>query len=315
MRIRKVLAVPLSTSVIVTAWLLLSQTTSAEQFSDWSAPQNLGPLVNSTTTEQHPALSPDGLSLYFVSDRPGGAGGTDLWASHRDRPTSAWQAPVPITALNSPSSEFAPGFDPTGRWLFFGSEREGGCGDRDLWVSYRSDKKDELAWKPPVNLGCGQLSWPGFDDGPTYFREDERDFGVLFFISDRPGGIGGRDVWMASHRDGGRFSAPVNVSELNSAADDTRPAVRSDGLEFVFGSLRTGSIPSGATLSNDLWSSSRASTSVAWSTPVNLVLLNTSATEGAPALSKDGTTMVFNSNRPGGQGGLDLWVTTRTKTN
>src|SRR5207249_3119325 len=111
-------------------------------------------------------------------------------------------------------------------------------------------------------------------DGPTYFREGKTGLGVLFFISDRPGGSGGRDVWSASHRDGGRFSAPVNVEELNSAADDSRPVVRHDGLEFFLTSQRAGSLPSGTTPSSDLWTATRSSTAVAWSTPVNLESLN-----------------------------------------
>jgi len=311
---RKLPALTAGISALIVLGLLAGSPT-AQQFSSWSPPENLGGVINSAATEQHPALSPDGLSLVFSSDRPGGAGGFDLWVARRASTTSAWGSPVAITALNSSSSEFAPAFDPTGQWLFFGSERDGGCGGRDLWLSYRSNKKDDLAWKPPINLGCGRLSWTGFDDGPTYFRDDKTGVGVLFFISDRPGGLGGRDVWSASHRDGEAFSAPVNVSELNSAADDSRPAVRRDGLEFFVTSQRQGSVLSGTTPSSDLWTSSRSSTTAAWSTPVNLASLNTSATEAAPALSADGTVMVFHSNRPGGQGGLDLYVTTRTKVN
>jgi len=83
---------------------ILSGSTSAQQFSNWSAPQNLGPLVNSVSNEQHPALSPDGLSLYFSSDRPGGAGGFDLWVSHRATGTSPWESPMVIPALNSSRS-------------------------------------------------------------------------------------------------------------------------------------------------------------------------------------------------------------------
>lgn len=299
--------------VALVAFVLLGRSTTAQQVSSWSVPENLGPAINSASNEQHPALSPDGLSLYFSSDRPGGAGGFDLWVSRRASTTSAWQAPAAIAALNSSSSEFAPAFDPSGQWLFFGSERDGGCGGRDLWLSYRKNKKDDLDWKIPINLGCG-LSWPGFDDGPTYFRE-KSGFGVLFFISDRPGGLGGRDIWMVSHRDGGAFGAPVNVAELNSSADDSRPVVRSDGLEFFLTSQRVGSVPQGTTPSSDLWTSTRSSTAGAWSTPVNLASLNTNATEAAPTLSPDGLTLMFHSNRPGGQGGLDLYVTTRTKIN
>src|SRR6185295_12903280 len=72
---------------------MLSRPIAAVQFSDWSLPQNLGASINSASNEQHPALSPDGLSLYFSSDRPGGAGGFDLWVSRRASTPSSWQSP------------------------------------------------------------------------------------------------------------------------------------------------------------------------------------------------------------------------------
>src|SRR2546429_440444 len=66
--------------------------------------------------------------------------------------------------------------------------------------------------------------------------------------------------------------------------------------------------------SEDLWVSTRASTLDPWSTPVNLgAVVNTTAFEGGPALSFDGTTLYSHSNRPGGWGGNDLYVTTRTQ--
>jgi Tol biopolymer transport system component len=278
----------------------------------WSMPENLGNLVNTPSGEQHPALSPDGLSLYFSTDRLGGTGGFDLWVSRRANEQSPWQAPKPMTSLNSGAAEFAPAFDPSGRWLFFGSERDGGCGGRDIWVSHRFDVTHDDSWAMPVSMGCGILSWPGFDDGPTYFREDTS--AELFFISDRPGGIGARDVWRVFHSNG-RFSAPVNVAEVNSVADDSRPAVRRDGLELFVTSQRNGGIVSGATPSSDIWVSRRGSARGSWSTPLNIAELNTSATEAAPTLSRDGRTMTFHSNRPGGQGGLDLWITTRAAAN
>jgi Tol biopolymer transport system component len=296
---------------VATLWLAGS--TPVAQQAGWSVPVNLGAVVNTASIEQHPALSPDGLSLYFSSDRPGGAGGTDIWVSRRSNGTAAWQTPRVVSALNSEASEFAPAFDPTGHWMFFGSERAGGCGGRDLWISRRGDLKDDQAWKPPVNLGCDTVSWTGFDDGPTYFRDGK--FSVLFFISDRPGGIGARDVWSASHHDGGPFSAPTNVAELNSAADDSRPVVREDGLELFVTSQRVGSVVSGTTPSSDIWVARRTSPALAFSAPVNVTELNTSAAEAAPTLSADSKTMIFHSNRPGGQGGLDLWTSSRDVVN
>ena len=59
--------------VAVLAWWLVGAVVRGRQFSAWSTPVNLGPTVNSSFTE-HPALSPDGLSLYFATDRPGGHG-------------------------------------------------------------------------------------------------------------------------------------------------------------------------------------------------------------------------------------------------
>src|SRR5438128_12471110 len=52
-------------------------------YSDWSAPVNLGPVVNSSSNDQHPSISKDGLSLYFVSNRPGGFGVNDIYVTQR----------------------------------------------------------------------------------------------------------------------------------------------------------------------------------------------------------------------------------------
>ena len=60
----------------------------------WSEPVHLEPPINTSSTDQSPALSPDGLSLYFASDRPGSLGGVDLWVSRRASHHSAWETPV-----------------------------------------------------------------------------------------------------------------------------------------------------------------------------------------------------------------------------
>ena len=63
----------------------------------------------------------------------------------------------------------------------------------------------------------------------------------------------------------------------------------------------------------DIWVSTRETTSDPWSMPVNLGEVNSSNDDGQPALSWDGTAMYFFSSRPGGVGGMDLYVTTRRK--
>ena len=76
----------------------------------WSAPVNLGSAINSTASDQGPAISPDGLSLYFTSNRTGGVGGFDMYVSQRASVDGAWGSPVNIAALNTTSDEGNPAF-------------------------------------------------------------------------------------------------------------------------------------------------------------------------------------------------------------
>src|SRR5579864_4209591 len=72
-----------------------SASAAAPTYTGWSTPVNLGPVVNSAAAEGGPALSGDGLSLYFTSvNRPGGLGSDDIWVSQRPSVSAAWGAPV-----------------------------------------------------------------------------------------------------------------------------------------------------------------------------------------------------------------------------
>jgi len=96
---------------------------------------------------------------------------------------------------------------------------------------------------------------------------------------------------------------------LIGLAKFARPSIGHDGLKIFFQSNRPGSIGLG-----DLWVATRESTLDAWSTPVNLgSTINTTLVEQNAYLSSDGGTLLFSSDRPGGSGGLDLYMTTRTK--
>jgi Tol biopolymer transport system component len=84
--------------------------------------------------------------------------------------------------------------------------------------------------------------------------------------------------------------------------------VRTDGKEVFLHSNRPGGIGN-----NDIWTSTRRTIHDPWSTPVNLgAPWNSTANENQPSISNDGRTLLFSSNRPGGVGGNDLWISTRT---
>jgi hypothetical protein len=88
---------------------------------DAAAP--FGGAVNTAASEGDPELSPDGRVLVFWSERPGGRGSADLYASRRDS-AGGWSAPVPLRgAANSAWFDFTPAFSPDGQWLYFASER------------------------------------------------------------------------------------------------------------------------------------------------------------------------------------------------
>lgn len=298
-----------SVFLLVVSTFAVGAGVSAQHYSEWDSPQNLGGIVNSAFNDQHPAVSPDGLSLYFVSDRPGGTGGLDLWVTQRDSSEDPWQPPVPLSStVNSMATEFAPAFSASGHLLFFGSDRPGGCGDRDIWVSFRRNKRDDFGWQTPVNLGC-VVNFSGFDDGPTYIEDD--DYGVtLYFTSlNRPGGFGDFDIWASTLNEDGTFNPPINVVELNSTVRDTRTAIRRGGGELLFTSNRSAGIGG-----LDLWMATRDEQWPFWSVPLNLgSVVNSTANDGAPALSRDGQALFFYSNRPGGVGANDLYVSKRIK--
>ena len=294
-------------AALTVSWSAVAQADG--NYSEWGTPVNLGAVVNSTANDQHPALSKDGLSLYFTSDRPGGFGGLDLWVSQREDEEAPWGMPVNLGAtVNSSGLDFAPALSPDGHDLYFNSDRPGGFGGSDIYVASRANTHDDFSWGTPVNLGAAVNSvYP--DSGPTIFVDKDGTTTLFFTILEKPGGLGDWDVYASVLGPDGLFGAPTNVVELNSPFRDTRTAIRHDGREMIMTSGR----PPASNASADLWVSTRDTTLDPWSAPVNLGdTVNTAWFDGAPALSWDGRTLLFYSNRPGGIGGNDLWMTTRT---
>jgi len=168
-------------------------------FGPWSTPVNLGPVVNTRFDDNHPGISKNGLSLYITSNRPGGVKGKNLtglpeiWVSQRANLDAPWETSINLDAYNSvpvinraKSNTAVPSFSADGHQLFFSSDRSGGLGGIDLYVSRRSNKHDDFGWQEPVNLGL--VNSPQDDTAATYFEDEETGIISLYITSNRPEG-------------------------------------------------------------------------------------------------------------------------------
>ena len=308
-----------SLRVLMTAFALgaLLVPVSVEQhFSDWAEPVNLGPEVNSASQEQAPIVSKNGLSLYFSSNRPGGFGlpGTpgenDIWVSQRDSENDPWGTPVNLgPVINSARLESRPELSRDGHWLFFASNRvhpDAFNPGLDLWASYREHVHDDFNWEPPIPLGK-VVNSAADDFSPSYFENDDAGAPLLFVASSRPGGQGGFDIYVSERQPDGTWAAAEPVADLSHSLQDLKASIRFDGREAI---LCRGVPPGGF----DLWVSTRDTVGDPWSAPILLAApVSSTMSDEAPHLSSDGKTLFFESTRPGGQGGRDLWMTVRTR--
>ena len=273
---------------------------------EWSAPVNLGPVVNSPGPDQNPAVSADGLSLYFQSDRPGGVGGVDIWVTRRASRHAPWETPVNLgPPVNTPFFEASPSLSPDGHLLFFHSNRPGGLGGNDIWMTRRSGSKDEEDWETPVNLGP-DVNTADDDNGADYVASDGG--GALYF---NRGNVAANlaDLYRVGIKRDGRTEGPAQpVTELNVPGfSDSAPTLSADAREILFWSTRPGGVGG-----PDIWRSTRQSANHPWSPPENVgPPLNTTFADQQPDLTQDALTLYLTSNRPGGVGGFDLWVSTR----
>jgi Tol biopolymer transport system component len=292
-------------AVAASSALAVYSPATAQKFSEWSAPINLGPTINSPSAEYGPAISKNGLSLYISSTRPGGEGSADIWVSQRTSLDAPWGVPVNLGPdINTENREHTPNFSRDGHWMFFTSDRDG----YNVWASWRTHTHDDFGWRPPVKLGAGVNS-EASDVSPHYFENEDVGIPELFFASTREGGLGRTDIYVSLLASDGSFDPAVLVPELSSPNRDARPNLRHDGREIFFYSDRPG-----GTGVQDLWVSTRETTFDTWSTPMNLgPTVNSDVREFHPALSSDGQTLFFGSDRAGGSGGLDLYMITRTK--
>lgn len=286
--------------IIGTAIAIMTNGRSAKADFAFGTPTNLGPPINTEAEEAHTNISADGLTLYFSSsDRSPNHEKKDIWVSRRAKTDDEWGEPENLGPIvNSSANDADPVISADGLTLFFGSDREGGSGLYDIWMTTREIIDSE--WSTPVNLGPKVNSSAGESSA-----HPSADGLSLFFHSYRSGGQGNRDLWVTTRpTTDDEWGIPTNLGPTINGPDlEINPSISTDGLWLFFSSNR----PGGYNGIMELYVTMRPTINDPWGTPVNLGPVINEAPVGAPFISFDGRTLHFTSSRDGGFGSGDLW--------
>lgn len=243
-------------------------------------PKPLSDSINTPMPESLPSITADGNTLVFtrIVNRQ-----EDFYLS-RKLPDGVWSKAQPMTDINTPFNEGAQSISADGRTLVFNAcNLPEGLGSCDLYISYFINGR----WSRPNNLG-DPVNSKYLERQPTLSADGK----VIIFSSDRPGGYGGRDLWLVRRKPNGDWSLPANLgATINTAGNEDCPFFHPDGQTLYF--MSDGHPGMGGF---DLFLS-RLSPEGIFGQPQNLGYpINTTANEGALIVSLDGATAWFTSD-------------------
>lgn len=254
--------------------------------------KNMGSEINSEFAEYLPTLSANN-QLFFITRRleyEDASTNEDFFVSIREN--NKWSRVVRLDKpINSNNNEGALALSSDGQLMVFtGCDRRNGYGGCDLYFAFKNDK-----WSSVNNIGEHINS--RWKDTQPCFSADGR---YLYFVSNRPGGYGGLDIWKSkvtySTYGTVRFSVPVNLGDvINTEYDEMSPFIHTNNLSLYFAS--NGHVGMG---DYDLFLSKRKSTNNNWLKPTNLGYpINTWNIENSLVVANDGKTAYFASNKSG----------------
>ena len=202
---------------------------------EWIQPVKLGDKINSDYREGALSVSLDGTDIFFAScHRPDSYGGCDLYYSTLISDTLWSEAYNMGSVINSEYWESQPSISPDGNLLFFASNRHGGYGGADIWMS----KKYNQQWLPPVNMG--PIINTASDEGTPFLHFDNQTF---YFSSKGHKGFGGFDLYIAKLDTFGIIGNVKNIGyPINTHYDESGLIVSKDGLKSYYTSNAGGNL-------------------------------------------------------------------------
>ena len=205
---------------------------------------------------------------------------------------SGWSKPEFVEGVNTDAAEYPNGISRDGLSLYFQRRTVGTVTGEDLYVAHRPDL--ESAWGEPVKLPATINS--DFNERAAFISADGR---VLYFASDRTGGMGGMDLsvsWRKHVHDDGNWQPAMNLRAVNSVGFDSGPTLfedkRSGTTQLYFNSTP---VEGGLQPRADIYVSTLGPSGFGPPSPV--IELNSDVQEGRPYLRRDGLEIFFQSNR------------------
>jgi serine/threonine protein kinase/Tol biopolymer transport system component len=262
------------------------------------------PSINADYDIIH-CFSYDGLEMYITSFRPGEYGGGDLYVLRRTSRDGDWGPCENLgPTVNSIQQDTDASISEDGLTLYFASERPGGYGRGDVYMTTRATK--DSPWGPAVNLGP-TVNGSALDVSPWISRNGLE----LYLISYRSGGYGGSDIYISRRAaTNDPWDAPENLGPVvNSPFDEYLMSLSPDGLLLLFSDFFVGAAPRpGGYGGPDMWMARRTSVSASWQAPVNLgPAVNSPIVDCVPRVSFDGSTLYFATSKGMGTSAWEYW--------
>ncbi len=197
-------------------------TSTRNHAGEWAEPVPIDPAITSEYNEGTCTVSADGRTMVFTSCmRADGFGSCDLYITFKQG--DSWRRPKNIgRPINTSAWDSQPALSADGRTLYYVSNRKGGLGKRDIWVSHYTDS---LGWSRPRNLGPA-INTKEDDIAPFIHVNGQ----TLYFASDGRPGFGGFDVYYAERDGRQQWGEPVNFGyPVNTHNDELAMFITADG--------------------------------------------------------------------------------------